>query len=269
MKEQTAHTIRASEQLLPAERHLKIKEVLQQRTTIRVTELSQLLGVSEMTIRRDLETLERHGTLERTHGGAVLRQERNGFKHYLPDSRSDESIELKNLIARKAASLIEPHDTLFLHSSSTACQLLHHLPADLPVRIYTNNIGVLEQAKDKQAEVIILGGVFNPATNAMEGPLTMEMIRSLHPKKAFLSIDGICLKDGITHNSFEEASLERAMIEQTRGQVVVMAQHDSFGRVADMVVAPVNKVDMLVVDHNLPSEHIRDLKAIGVRTFIA
>lgn len=269
MKNNTNELNGSAGSLLPAERHLKIKEILQERVTIRVSELSQLLNVSEMTIRRDLETLERHGTLERTHGGAVYRQERMTYESYNYENKLKESAEIKNLIGRKAAALVEPHDTLFLHSGTTACQLLYHLDPELPVRIYTNNVGAIEQAKGKRAEIILLGGIYNAESNSMEGPLTMEMIRNLHPKKAFLTVDGISLKDGITHNSFEEASLERAMIEQTRGHVVVMAQHTSFGRVADMVVAPVDKIDMLVVDHNLPSEYLRDLKAIGVRTFVA
>jgi DeoR/GlpR family transcriptional regulator of sugar metabolism len=254
--------------LMPAERHMRIRDLLRERLTIRVTELSDMMGVSEMTIRRDLETLERQGLLERTYGGAIYRQER--MTHEEPyETRLKELPDIKDQIGRKAASLIEPHDTLFLHSGTTALYVLRHLDPDMPVRVYTNNVGAIQEIKGKRAELILLGGEYRPETHSMEGPLTMEMIQELHPKKAFLIPDGISFRDGITTPSFTEAALERAMIQQTRGQVIVLATHSSFGRVADLVVAPIDKVDLLIVDHKLPEEYLRDLKALGIRVLVA
>lgn len=261
-------TISQNDQLLPAERHMRIRDLLRERLTIRVTDLSEMMGVSEMTIRRDLETLERQGLLERTYGGAVYRQER--MTHEEPyETRLKELPDIKDQIGRKAASLIEPHDTLFLHSGTTALYVLRHLDPDMPVRVYTNNVGAIQEIKGKRAELILLGGEYRPETHSMEGALTMETIQELHPKKAILIPDGISFRDGITTPSFTEAALERAMIQQTRGQVIVLATHSSFGRVADLVVAPIDKVDLLVVDHKLPEEYLHDLKALGIRVLVA
>lgn len=253
---------------LPAERHLRIREFLRERVTIRVSELSEKLGVSEMTIRRDLETLERQGYLERTHGGAVYRQERMTHESTY-ETRLKESIDVKDLIGRKAASLIEPNDSILLHSGTTALYILRHLDPEMQVRIYTNNIGAIDEVRGKKAELVLLGGEFRRESNSLEGALTMQMIRQIHPNKAFLVVDGISLKDGITTPYFTEAALERAMIEQTRGKVVVMATHSAFGRVAEVVVAPIEQADVLIVDRYLPNEYLRDLEPLGVQVLVA
>ncbi len=254
--------------LLPAERHLRIAELLREKFTIRVSELSELLGVSEMTIRRDLENLERQGLLERTHGGAVYRQERMTQERTF-ETRLKELPDIKNQMGRKAASLIEPHDTIFLHHGTTALAILRHLDPELPVRIYTNNVGAIEESKGKNVELILLGGEYRPDSHSLQGPLTMEMLQNLHPRKTFLVPDGISFRDGITTPSLTEAALERAMIQQTRGQVVVMATHTTFGRVADVAVSSIEQIDMIIVDHKLPEEYLRDLKSLGIRVLVA
>jgi DeoR family fructose operon transcriptional repressor len=253
---------------LPAERHLRIRELLRERVTIRVSELSEKLSVSEMTIRRDLETLERQGFLERTHGGAVYRQERMTQESSY-ETRLKESVDVKDLIGRRAAALIEPNDSIFLHSGTTTLYILRYLDPEMPVRIYTNNIGAIDEVRGKRAELVMLGGEFRRESNSLEGPLTMEMIQKLHPSKAFLTVDGISLKDGITTPYFAEAALERAFIQQTRGQVVVMATHSAFGRVAEVSVAPIEQVDILIVDQNLPTDYLRDLEGMGVKVLVA
>jgi DeoR/GlpR family transcriptional regulator of sugar metabolism len=257
-----------SDQLLPAERHMRIRHLLRERLTIRVAELSEMMGVSEMTIRRDLETLERQGLIERTYGGAVYRQDHTSREEPY-ETRLRERPDIRDQIGRKAASLIEPHDTLFLHSGTTALYVLRHLDPDMPVRVYTNNVGAIQEIRGKRAELVLLGGEYRCETHSVEGPLTMETMQELHPKKSFLIPDGISLRDGITTSSFTEAALERAMIQQTRGQVIVLATHGSFGRIADLVVAAIEKVDLLVVDHKLPEEYLRDLKALGIRVLAA
>lgn len=268
-KPENNHTPAPPENIsLPAERHRRIRELLRERVTIRVSELSEKLGVSEMTIRRDLETLERQGVLERTHGGAVYRQERITHESTY-ETRLKEFVDAKDLIGRKAASLIAPNDSILLHSGTTALYILRHLDPEMPVRIYTNNIGAIDEVRGKKAELVLLGGEFRRDSNSLEGPLTMQMIRQIHPNKAFLVVDGISLKDGITTPYFTEAALERAMIEQTRGQVVVMATHSAFGRVAEVVVASIEQADILIVDRNLPKEYLHDLEPLGVQVLVA
>lgn len=255
--------------LLPAERHQQIYELLQDKGAIRVSELSERLGVSEMTIRRDLEILERRGALERTRGGAVYGQKRIVPETYNYETQMKESADLKDRIGRAAATLIEPHDSVFLHSGTTALHVLRHLDPEMPVRIYTNNAGAMDEVKGKRAELVLLGGTYRPQSHSIEGPIAMEFIKKLHPQKAFLTVDGISFRDGITTTSFEEAALQRAVIEQTRGQVVMMARSSVFGQVADVVVAPIEAVDQLVVGGNLSEDHLNDLKALGIPVLLA
>ncbi|ABK99065.1 DeoR/GlpR family DNA-binding transcription regulator [Pelobacter propionicus] len=254
--------------LLPAERHLRIRELLRERVTIRVTELSEKLGVSEMTIRRDLEALERQGALERTHGGAVYRHERVSYENGY-ESRLKEFVDLLDLVGRKAASLIAPNDSILLHCGTTALHLLRYLDPEMPVRIYTNNIGAIDEVRGKKAELVLLGGELRRDSNSLEGPLTMQMIRQIHPTRAFLAADGISMAEGITSSCFAEADFQRAMIEQTRGQVVVMAGNGAFGRVAEVQVAPLERADILILDRTLPREPLRDLELLGVQVLVA
>lgn len=255
--------------LLPSERHQQILDLLQDKGVIRVSELSERLGVSEMTIRRDLELLERRGTLERTRGGAVYGQKRILPETYNYESQMNESAGVKDQIGRAAATLIEPNDSVFLHSGTTALYILRHLDPEMPVRIYTNNIGAINEVKGKRAELVLLGGTYRPLSHSVEGPIAMEFIQKLHPQKTFLTVDGISFRDGITTASFEEAALQRAIIEQTRGKVVVMARSSIFGQVADIVVAPIDTVDQLVVGGELSEEYLIDLKALGIPVLLA
>ncbi len=254
--------------LLPAERHLHIRDLVRERITVRVSELSEKLGVSEMTIRRDLELLERQGVLERTHGGALYRPERMNHENG-HDNRLREYADLMDQVGRRAASLIAPNDSILLHAGSAALHILRYLDPEMPVRIYTNNIAAIDEVRGKRAELVLLGGELRRESNSLEGALTMGMIRQIHPSKAFLAAEGISLRDGITSPGFSEAEFQRAMIEQTRGQVIVMAANGAFGRVAEVVVAPLERAHLLVLDRTPPRESLRELESLGVQVLVA
>ena len=127
--------------LFPAERKQQILEILKDKLTIRGSSLSELLGVSEMTIRRDLDALERQGVVERTHGGAVFRQERIiGTFHYNHSTRKN-PME-KRRIAACASQMIEPNDMVYIGEGYTAAQIIRHVDPRKHFTIFTNNLGV-------------------------------------------------------------------------------------------------------------------------------
>jgi DeoR/GlpR family transcriptional regulator of sugar metabolism len=254
--------------MLPAERQQQILDLLKKDFTVRSSVLSEKFGVSEMTIRRDFDTLEQKGLVERTHGGAVFRQERLAGKfHY--HSSIKENLEEKQQIARRAAAMVAAHDVIYLGEGTTTALMVRHIEPGLPCTIFTNNLGLTAEVGTSAAEIIVLGGSYNSVTNALAGPLTMQMIRQVNAMKVFLGADALSLSSGMTTPNFEIAIIDRSMIEHTRGQVIVLANHTKFGLVAQMSIVPLKQIDVLITNQKVPVDFQRELDTLGVQVIIA
>ncbi|MBW2677784.1 MAG: DeoR/GlpR transcriptional regulator [Deltaproteobacteria bacterium] len=254
--------------MLPAERRQQILAIIARELTIRVSNLSEMLGVSEMTIRRDLDLLAERGLTERTHGGAVFSKRRTPGK-FQYQSSVQTNPEERVKIARAAAALIEPHDMVYLGEGASTAALVHFIDPEMPFTIFNNNLGAVPQIQGKAAELIILGGAYAPETHALAGPITMEQIRQINATKVFLGVDGLSLSSGLTTPNLDIAVIERSMIQYTRGKVVAMADHSKFGLVAEVVVAPINQIDILITDRKIPGGFQKDLKQMGVKVIVA
>jgi DeoR/GlpR family transcriptional regulator of sugar metabolism len=253
---------------LPAERQQRILEILRENFSVRSSRLSEMLSVSEMTIRRDLDALEKKGLVERTHGGAVFRQERVAGKFQYKSSIK-ENIAEKKQIARIAAAMIEPHDTIYLGEGTTVALIVRYLDPALPCSIFTNNIGVIAETRGISAEVIVLAGTYNADTHSLSGPLTMEMIRQINATKVLLGADGLSLKAGMSTPNLQIATINRAMIQHTRGKVIVLANHTKFGLVAEISTAPLKQIDILITNRDIPEDFRKELAFLGVEFIIA
>jgi DeoR/GlpR family transcriptional regulator of sugar metabolism len=254
--------------LIPVERQQQIVEILRDQLTVSGSKLSGLLGVSEMTIRRDLDALEKQGLVERTHGGAVFRQERLVGKFHYGRSTHVNPKE-KRRIAACASKMIEPNDTVYIGEGYTAAQILRYVDPNLRFTIFSNNIGVTAEMGNKSAELIMLPGTYDPTTNALAGPLTMEMIRQVNANKVFLGVDGFSLSLGLTTPNLEIAVIDRSMIQQTRRKVIVMTDHSKFGLVAEISITPLKHIDVLVTNRNIPEDYQKSLDAMGIEVVIA
>jgi DeoR family transcriptional regulator, fructose operon transcriptional repressor len=253
--------------LIPAERRRRIAEILSDRRAVRVSTLSGDLGVSEMTIRRDLERLEGDGLLSRTHGGAILKQRMIEEPLYINNvlSHTDE----KRRISQAAAAMIQPGETVFLSSGTTAAQVLRHVDPSLEARIVTHNVGAIAESQGLRIELIMLGGLYRPSANAFEGSLPVEVLARFHATKMFLSTDGVTLDEGLTTPSVGIAGVERVMVRQTRGELVALADGSKIGVVADVVVCTLDQVDTAIIDDSV-GEDVRDeMKRLGVGVIIA
>jgi DeoR family fructose operon transcriptional repressor len=233
-------------EMFPAERQGRILEILAEQRGVRVSALSELLGVSEMTIRRDLERLESDGLLSRTHGGAILRQHIVEEPRYVTNVRTHTAE--KDRIARAAAAIIQPGETVFLGSGTTASQVLAHVDRQLSARIVTHNVGALATSQDTSLDLIMLGGVFRSRSNTLEGAMAIEAVATLHASRFILGADGLSLEEGVTTASIGIAGVERAMVRQTRGEVIVLADRSKLGAVGDFVICGLSDVQTVVVD---------------------
>jgi DeoR family transcriptional regulator, fructose operon transcriptional repressor len=253
-------------QPLPAERHRRIHELLREERVVRVSALSERLGVSEVTIRRDLEVLERRGMLERTHGGAVATQWVRSEPAY-GEAASTNPLE-KRLIGATAAALVEPGDALYLNGGTTTLQVFRHLRAP-GLKVATNHVGIALEAADRDVELLLLGGHYRAPSNSVVGPFATEALRRTHATKAFIGVEGISVGSGLTTPVAAEAEIARVMIEQTRGRVLVVADHSKIGTVADFVIAPLEEVDALVVDEGCSEAYRQRLTEAGLEVIVA
>ena len=184
--------------LLPAQRRGRIMAALRAQRAVRVATLSGDFGVSQVTIRRDLSLLEGEGVLARTHGGALpacqLTAER--FCEDVLLSRAAE----KERIARAAATMLAPRDTVFVGSGTTVMRMLRHIEADLEVRVVTHSLAAATEARGLRLELVFLGGLYRPQLATVEGSWPLDMIRQFNADRAFLGADGLDLQAGLTRH---------------------------------------------------------------------
>ena len=252
--------------MIPAERRARIVELLQERRAVRVSLLSDDLGVSEMTIRRDLERLEQEGLLSRMHGGAILKRRILEEPLYASNVRAHS--EEKRRIAKAAAEMIRPGETVFLSSGTTAAQVLSHVDAQMKARIVTHNVGALSTAQRSALDVVLLGGSYRSHSNTLEGTLAIEAATTFHASRFILGADGVSLEEGVTTPSIGLAGVERAMIRQTRGEVVVLADASKFGVIGDVAICTLDKVDTVIFDDAVDKEMRDEMERLGLRQIV-
>jgi len=257
-------TVSDASEMLPAERRSHIMEALQEQQVVKVSALSESLGVSEITIRRDLKLLDREGVLRRTHGGAVLKR-RPVIEQRLEAAAAADHAPERARIARAAAAMIEPKDTVFLGSGSTVAALLRFVDPDLEARVVTHSLAAAAEAQGLSLEFIFLGGLYRPQINAVEGTWPIDMIAGFHADKAFLGADGLDGVAGLTTPDMAVASIELAMIRRTRGEVVVLAGNDKIGLVHQVVVCPLDQIDLVLVDEGVAADVRVKIQRAGPR----
>lgn len=239
--------------MLPAERHRAIVQVVNSRGSIRVKELSTLFAVTEETVRRDLDHLEKDGKLRRSHGGAVSIQEDHGEVPYL--ERETEHVSEKEAIAREAVSHVAAGDRIVLDASTTAWHVAVALP-DIPITVLTNSLKVaLELSSRDRVEVISSGGILRPSSLSYVGPMAEEAMGRFHVNKAFVSCKGIHNEYGISESNALQALVKRKMID-IADQVFVLADHSKI-QVRDFTtVASIREIDVLITDSQVPNEEL-------------
>lgn len=255
-----------SEKLIPAERRQLILDLLLRDGSVRVPDLSARLKVSEVTIRRDLELLEEEHLLERTHGGAVSSRRMRAEPRY--SAKHFQNMEQKRAIGAAAAALVEPGETIFIHSGSTTLQIFRHLSKP-NLRIITSNAGAIAEVQGRNLDLTVVGGQYRERSHSFVGPLASAGLQRYYASKCFIGVDGVSRQYGLTTPSLDEAEVARTMIERTHGQVVVVADFSKIGVVADTLTAPIEKVDILVVDAGFDEDYRGELEELGIQIVIA
>ena len=246
----------------PAERHNHILEALKDQGYVTVSDLSDQLEVSEVTIRRDLRLLEDRNLLYRTHGGA------NPTNHRVYDrpvqEKAKQHSEEKQRIGHAAAQLVEDNDFLILASGTTVHAVSRHLRSRRNLTIVTSAMNVaMELLSLPEVEIIMLGGVVRHTSTSVVGPHAEAVMAEHACRKLFLGVDGFDVEHGLTTTNPYEAHLNQTMIRSAQ-QVIVVTDSSKFGLRGFSRICGVDKIDTLITDSAAPEAMIRQVEESGV-----
>lgn len=241
--------------------------MLSERSEVSVAELSRRAGVSEMTIRRDLEALEREGALRRVHGGAISAVSRS----YEPPFalRAGRRPEVKARIGALAATLLSEGDTAVIDVGTTTLELARALGKARNLTILTPSLRAARAlAGNPDLRVIVTGGIVRPGELSLVGDLAERTFEDLRCDTVFLGVGGIDAEAGLTEFNLEDAWVKRAALACAR-RCVVLADATKLGKVAFARICSLARVDILVTDSEASEEALEPIRQAGVEVLIA
>jgi DeoR family transcriptional regulator of aga operon len=244
-----------------------IMQQLEEKGQVSVNDLSEMFGVSEVTIRNDLAKLEKKNLLIRARGGA-MKLNRAGTDFELSDKQRIHFLE-KQRIGKMAASLVNDGDTIILDSGTTTMEVARNLIHVKDLTVITNALNIaIQLAKFKSINVIVPGGMVRNESQSLVGSNSTDSFRNLYCDKLFLGVDGFDTTYGLSTPNVEEAHLNQIMIEVSK-QVITTADSTKFRRRSLAHICPVSKVDILVTDSGIERNLHQELEQDGIKVMIA
>jgi DeoR/GlpR family transcriptional regulator of sugar metabolism len=254
--------------MLAEERRFRIREMLGTRRTIAASDLCEKLGVTPVTIRRDLAALEAEGVLVRSHGGAISRMSSTNFQpayETLLRSHSDE----KEAIARRAESLILDGDTVFLEGSTTVFELARHLAHRNRLTVVTNSPTIVcELQRSSGVTVLCTGGDLQKDTFYLSGEWAHHSLSEIRVDKAVVGVSAIDPAYGISTSRQAEAQIKK-MIAQVAKTRIALADNSKFGNQCFAYVGPVTDIDVLVTDSKTAPKYIKEMRDAKIEVLVA
>lgn len=240
-----------------------IMDLLKTNGSIKVTELSEILNTSEVTVRNYLADMEKKGLLSRVHGGAI-----SSYKPYYSmdmaqrlETNQCEKVE----IATKIAAMINPDDTVMLNSGTTTLLAFRKFPFEYSLNIVTNSIAIaLEASGNPNYNVVLIGGSLNTKYQFSFGPDAVSQLKRYHADKFVLSVDGIDTPNGFTTYYDKEAEIDRIMIEQS-DKCIVAADFSKFNRSAFVKIADIKVADCIVTNASPDEKTLSEFAKRGVK----
>lgn len=246
--------------MLPGQRRERVLREVRATGAVRVTDIAGQLGVSDMTIRRDLEELDNRRLIRRVHGGATAispgTSDEPGFL-----AKSSLETAAKHAIAREAAGLVEPGMTIAISAGTTThafAQAIATIPDLTIVTNATDAANLLFDAVPASSQVVLTGGVRTPS-HALVGPMAISALRDLHVDMVFHGFHGFAVDAGFTCPNLAEVATAQAMIECGH-QLVVLVDHTKAGVVALAKVAELDRASILVTDDQIDPDLVERLR---------
>lgn len=240
-------------------RRQQVLDLLGRNPEIKADELAELLGVSVVTIRRDLRVLEEEKQIRRFYGGAAVARKK--------EDEVDEVTLYRNLIARYAAKLVESGDTIFINTSRNALEMINYIQSE-NVTVITNNGKALNHDKANGVNIILTGGELRYPKEAMVGDFAVRNLQSIFARKAFMGCSGISAKFGMTTEIVNEVNVNQLMIDHAAQEVYLMADHTKIGHNSSFTSCGIEKIQHLITDELAPEDELERLRACGVKIHI-
>ncbi|GLZ41790.1 DeoR family transcriptional regulator [Actinokineospora sp. NBRC 105648] len=246
-----------------------ILEEIRRTGAVQVHALVGRLGVSDMTIRRDLDVLAKRGLVEKVYGGATSVVGRSTHEPGF-EAKSVRALPQKEAISARAAGLIRPGTAIGISAGTTTWTFARFLEDVPELTVVTNSIqvaDVLRSGGRTDRTVVLTGGVRTPS-DALVGPVAVQTLRSLHLDVVFLGVHGMADGPGFTTPNINESETDRALVEAGR-RLVVLADHTKWGVVGISTIAGLEEADVLVTDDGLPEDAVETLSAVVGELVIA
>jgi DeoR family transcriptional regulator of aga operon len=247
--------------LLNEERRRAILDILKREGRVLVLDLARRFETSQVTIRKDLESLHAHGLIHRTHGGALPARE-GALED--PTLREKEKLhhQEKLRIAAAAARMVQEGQVVILDSGTTTTAIARALRSFRNLTIVTNAVNIAAELSGTTVEVILTGGTLRKNSFSLVGPIAEETLHRLHADLRFLGVDGFD-RHGLSTPNLLEAKVNRVMVEVAKRKVAV-CDSSKLGRRSLSLIAPISAVDEVLTDRRAPKADTRTLKKAGI-----
>lgn len=250
--------------MLASKRQDFITKIITEQKFITVEQLSQEFNVSGETIRRDLKNLEKKGILKRAYGGAYLEGARDNDVNV--QVRKDKMIQNKEAIAAICSQFLQPDDTLFLDSSTTALEIAK-LITDVPITVITNSLIIVNQLSGlRNVRIISLGGVLDVVNMCFTGKTTINEISNYYAKKGFISCRSLSMKYGVM-DSNEQIGQVRSAAMANSNKCYLIADHTKFDNTALCKINDLNQFEAIITDLKPDDAWMEYLESIQVPVY--
>jgi DeoR family transcriptional regulator, fructose operon transcriptional repressor len=244
-------------------RKQKILDTLEEMGHIDVKDLAQILDTSEITVRRDLTVLAEEGLLVRTHGGAMKASLTQKSVSFLQKSLIN--FEQKDAICKIAASFIKEGDVVFLDCGSTVFRMCP-LIRNMKIKVVTNSLPIVYELMGSSVSLNFAGGEIDAERQAAHGKVAVKHFKNYIADKAFVGIDGISLRNGLSASSEKEAEITTALVQNAR-ETYFLCDSSKLEKDRYLPFAPISFVQNLITDSLISKALVKQYQAAGVRVF--
>lgn len=255
------------ENMIPHQRRVEILRILGIEGSAKVSYLSDLLKVTEVTIRRDLDVLSKEGKIYKKHGGAFLKLNPENMETLSP--QKIENLDNKALIGKKAATFIYSGDTVIIDAGSTTDELAKAISDSTQLIVITNSLPVaIHLGAKRSIEILLAGGEFSALRLSVIGSKAAEFFEDMHVDKLFLSAFGVSIKKGMIYAGVGHIPVKKAMIEAAE-KVFLLADSTKFDKMSFASFASLECIDVLITDASITKEHQDRLAQFSIEVVIA
>lgn len=247
------------------ERMRGIMKILEKENRVLISDLCKKFNTTAVTIRKDLDLLEKEGGLKRTHGGAILN--RSLFHGLALNEKEKLNSDEKDRIAAEAAKMISEGDVIILDSGSTTTQLAKKIKNMKGLTVLTNAVNIALELVNSELEIVLTGGSLQKNSSTLVGPLADDSLSKISADKLFHGVDGIDYKIGLTTPNVTEANTSRAMMQRA-GENILLVDSSKFGRRSLGVICQVKEIDKIITTKAMDKMEIKKLNDLGVEVII-